>query len=104
MVYGSGKEATKASNTQSNFIFDWRERDAEVCWHLGAQDAELVQFLFGFKGEGRNERCWVAPLSITFAAGPTAGVHTSPASVVFATLKNVFGVMVLPVPEPRRIP
>jgi|ERR1017187_1500089 hypothetical protein len=65
---------------------------------------ELVQFLIGLKGEGRKERCLVAPLSIPFARAPTAGVHTSPASVVFVTFKKVFGAMVLPVPEPRRIP
>jgi len=65
---------------------------------------ELVQFLFGFKGEGRRESCLVAPLSVPFAIPPTAGVHTSPASVVFVTFENPFGAMVLPVPEPRRIP
>ena len=46
----------------------------------------------------------VALFSIPFAVGPTAGVHTSPASVVFVTFKNVFGAMVLVVLEPRRIP
>ena len=80
------------------------DRNAEVCWHLGAQDArtsELLQCLFGFNGEGRIEEC--EPL-IPFATAPTAGVHTSPASVVFVTFMNVFEAIVLPVPEPRRIP
>ena len=62
---------------------------------------KLVQFLFGFDGEGRKEEC--EPL-VPFGTAPTAGVHTSPASVVFVTFKNVFGAMVLPAPEPRRIP
>ena len=54
------------------------------------------------KGEGRSAE-WVSanPASLLAAAAPAA-THESPASAVYVTLKKVFGLAVLGVPNPSK--
>jgi len=56
------------------------------------------------EGEGRSDECFSLDASCVFAGTPSTGEQTSPAIVVFVTFAKVFGDVVLPVPEPSRIP
>src|SRR5580658_1416049 len=66
----------------------------------GAPNERAVYFLLDLNGDGRK----ACSARVASAFAYAADVHTSPASVVFVTLKKVFGLDVVPVPVPRRIP